>query len=262
MNSSDQAYIDILQGRLQGIDDELNELNSKKRTIFTHDSSLDKRILALNIEKQKIQDEITAYTASSRVHLGTAGEKVIAGYEKRFTDNEAKQQEAQDAINDLNSKLGTVTTRTAKRKISKQIESKQKELEKLQKKGAKIQKNQRRLLLPKYISIHRKQNKVNRAEAVVQYNQQKLDDNTILKSAIDDKALFKGVREKYYDIKGVFYQKNLDRSQRHLNRLNNRTATPRVRGARVMNLGRNMVNNFKNRVNRAFGAPVFAPMTP
>ena len=57
--------------------------------------------------------------------------------------------------------------------------------------------------------MHRKQNKVNRAEAVVQYNQAKLADNAVLKSAIDDKALFKGVREKYYDIKGVFHQKNL-----------------------------------------------------
>ena len=249
MNSSDNAYIEVLQERMQKIQERKRRLQEKKKSLLSINNIIDKEISGLDVEYNKLKEEVDAHAA--RITIGDLGEKALSIYDEKYASNEDKIKKYSEEIQRLNDTKSGMQTMHAKNVIDRKIKHINDKIAKLKSKNVNIGKTQRTLLLPKYKVIHRKENKINRAEGVVNFNQSRVDDNQMLKEAIGENAWFKSTRERYYDIKGMYYKKQLDKSKAHLDKMKDKYSDVRVHGGRIMDLPRRAVD----RIRRATPAP-------
>lgn len=256
MNSSDKVYVTILKDRMTKIQERKKRLEDKKKSLLSINSIIDREINGLDVEYEKLKKEVDTFT--SRIALDDVSENSLSMLDDRYSANEDTIKKYNEEIKKLNDTKSNMQSSHGKKVIDRRIKHINGKIEKLKNKNVKIGKAQRMILFPHYDLMHYRENKINYAEGAVNFNQSRVDDNQRLKDSIGENAWFKSARERYYDIKGMYYMKKLDKSKAHLDKMKNKYSQIRVNGGRVMNLPRRIVNNLRG-ANPVPSGPTPAP---
>jgi hypothetical protein len=129
-----------------------------------------------------------------------------------------------------------IGTRRGQMAIDSKIRRLTDKIEALKAKNVRIQKVQRSLLYPKFLYLQRKQRKIDKAEGRVLFNEERINDNEVLKSTVDKDSFLGSFKSMIYDIKGVFYKKRYERAQEILRKMNNKYAPVKAKSARTIKL--------------------------
>lgn len=244
MNSSDQAYYKILKERMDKITEQIKKLQSKKVSLLSFNNLIDIKIKGLEVEYGKLKEQID--TKADRVEISNRGEKALTRLDDKALSNEEKKQEYQNTINELNNLKAGIATKHGKAVIDRKIKRINDKIKNLNNKNVRIEKIQRSLLYPKYLYRQHRQRKIDKAEGRVLFNEARYSDNEILKQTVDPNTKLGALKTSIYDIKGMFYLKRLERSNKLLEKMNNKYSPTKAKGARVVNIKKKLRDKLRS----------------
>lgn len=247
MNNSDKVYQELLKRSLLLINAQIKTLERKNHGLRALAEQTSIEINSLKIQYQQLATELKNY--EERERFSEAEESKLDKLDMKATENLGKQQEHIARLNELEAVKKKLQTTGAIRKVNRQIEHQKELIQKLQKKSVKIDRNQRKIMLPKYKKMQKRNQLLSHQQAKVNWTAAKIKDNQELQSMLDPENSLKDLlASKIYDIKGQFYQKSLSHSQEVLETMKNQKSNIAIRGANVMTLSKKAMNKFRNQM--------------
>ncbi len=244
MNNSDKVYIDMITDTIKKIKERISNLENKNQGIRALTGRIDLELEALNLQCNKLEAQLQEL--ESRIELSEIKESILDRLDESADKNIEKQEDIEQDIRQLEELAGKLKTKSAKRKISKKIEHKQRIIKRLQKKGARIDRYQRMVLLPKTRKYQKQEQILSKQEAKVNLTTAKINDNNELKAMLDpENSFIDSIKSTIYDIKGVFYKKRLNYAKEVLDSMQNTKSTIALRGANVVTLSKKAANKFR-----------------
>ena len=207
MNSANKTQSEILynthkdiQERIKGLEQIINDL-TENMGLITNKVKIE--LESLKKQEVKISEQINQFKANNG--MTDVSDKLLqinqtAG---NLSNDQTKLQQEIDSLKEAKELL---QTSSAKKAVSRAIESKQSKLEKLKNKEVKLESRQRVILMNKQKVVNKRNEMLSKQEAKLENTNEKIADNMILRNTLDDS--FKGkMVDKLYDVKGKFYQK-------------------------------------------------------
>lgn len=233
MGNANLEYKAILEDRQKKIQRKIKELKRKEKGIFGSRNSI--TIKGLEKEAEEIKKLIENY--EDRVILSDTAESGLAGLNNMRSKRETKKSEYQDKINELKEIRAKLETAKSRRDVDKKIDRYNKKMKALQKSDVRFGKVQRTLMYPKTKYELKKINMMARAEGRVDYYENRIKDNEELKAMFKDN-LIDTLKERVYDLKGLYYRKCLARSKAILADMQDKDSIVSYVGARVTSIGK------------------------
>lgn len=243
MSNADNEYKKILEDQMKKIQERINVLKSKeeKLDLFSHNSTT---IKGLELEYENLKERVENYTA--RDSLSDFVEGKLSTLDKIYDKRNDKQEGYKEQIEELQSIKNNLETARARKKVDKKIANIEKKIKRLQKSKGFYGGIQRTIMYPKYRLDIKKANLLSHAYGRVENYEQKLRDNDAIKEMFDPNKLTDTIKERFYDLKGAYYRKRLERSEAILNEMMDKKNIVTMYGSRVTSIGKNRLNNIRN----------------
>lgn len=247
MNNSERNYREILQKTLNNINDEIILLETQSNKLLNIVTSSKKRIERLQIQKAQIQKELQSRISSEQTK--------VEGVTKEFIDNRiesiTKKQEAHSQrIEELEGLKRNVNSNIAKAIIDRRIRHERHKLSRLR--GAKnfISDVQKAMMMPKYVVEKYKLGKYSKRQGNVNYYENKVNETENKQSKLNpEKNIIDKVQARYYDIKGKYYAKRLDRANKKLEKLQQKGVQNRILGANIATISKENTDKLRQRMD-------------
>ncbi len=246
MNYKDDLYIDVLKERAKKIQEKKSEIERLKGS--KKQSKRD--IIELNgleEELKKINSYISSYTGGG--YISPLDESTIDSVdtlnEKKEKKSKKKEsyQEKVERLEELKNKLKLLSS---KRIVNKKIEKIQKKIEILNSKEVKIANKQRKKIYSNLKAQFKRNAILSKQKARVQYVEDQINDNDLMRKAIDINT-FSGVfKAAVYDIRGIKYQKNLEKEKEIYEKMKSSDVT--LVGSRVISVVKKRLEQLRNRI--------------
>ena len=245
MRSSEEQYKKILEDRISELKRKIAKLNSKQgRGIETMNSAATK-INGYKIEIQELEEELA--NTDRRRQLSERVETELARLDRKYRSNERRTSSYEDEIDRLKEMRENLTTIRARRKVDKRISQLNDKISKLKNTNVKCAKKQRRMMIPRYKKDFIKNGMISRAEGRVENYENLVRDNEALKGMLDDNKIIDNIKGIFYDIKGRYYQKKLERSQEILTEMQRKDKIITMAGARITSFGKKRIERIRQR---------------
>lgn len=244
MGNADLEYKAILEDRQKKIQRKIKELKRKEKGVFGSRNSI--IIKGLEKEAEEIKKLIENY--EDRVTFGDTFESGLESLNNMRSKREDKRIEYQNKINELKEIRAKLETTKSRRDVDKKIAHYNKKIKALQKSDVRFGKVQRTLMYPKSRYKLKKINMMARAEGRVAYYEDKIKDNEELKAMFKDN-LIDTLKERVYDLKGLYYRKRLARSRAILADMQGEDSIVKYVGARITSIGKGRLYEMHENVN-------------
>lgn len=244
MNSSDLAYKKILEERVKDIDSEIEKLRKRDDSLFALHSQIENRISGLQVEREKLNEEIKNFT--SREGLSDRTEDRLSAINDRYEARNDKQQEIQKRIDELKAIKSTVQGKHANKVLDRRIQRLEDKVNSLKSKKGHLVNIQRRIMYPKYRYMLKKQRKISLQEGKIANYQSMKNDVSALRSSLNEQSIFSPIANKIYERREAKYQRKIEKANEMINKIQNREAHAHYSGARRINLRNRVANRLRN----------------
>ena len=252
MNSSNKAYLEVLNKRITEINRAINLVEIKiKNSKFTLARD-EKKLIALQKELKKLNEEKTKYeTTNDNDYKEKLSIDILDSYYDRKEEKREKIEEEKKRLKELREEL---KTKKAKNKVLDKIKRKEEKLKKLNKKEVHIIGAQRNIIISKRILLNRKNKMYSKQEAQVDYYNNKKTDIQSLRNNLDKnqdglKGLKDSILDYKYQIKEKYYTKKEKKHTEILNIMQEKKVG--IKSANIIILKKKLVDKLrKNRDNQ------------
>lgn len=236
-------YQKLLEARISKVRSKLNALRQKEdRDITGH---VAEAVKGFEIELERLTEEVANL---SRPQVNSLGEFGLEYLDEKRSVNSEKQDYYKEQIKELKELKDSLEKARNKRKINRRIERYEKKIARLKKANVFYSNVQRTIMYPKYKLEAKKRSLLARAEGRVKAYENKQQDNENIKNNLDTifkDSPFNGIRQKYYDLKGIYYQKKIARSNDILTEMQNKNNIVTMSGARITSLSKSYLNKIR-----------------
>ena len=248
MSSSDLAYKSILEDRVKDIDLEIEKLKKRDNSFLALHTQIANRIKGLQVEREKITDEIKHYV--SRDGLSERTEGVVSRFNERYERNAKQQEEFQKRVDELKSAKSLVEGKHANKVLGRRIQKLEDKVNRLKNKNVRLVNAQRKIIFPKYRSTLKKQRDISLQEGKAKNYESIIRDTEALKSSLSEKSIFTPIMSKIYDRREAKYQRKIERATEMINKIQNRESKAHVSGARRACLKNSIANKLRNMADK------------
>lgn len=254
---ADDQYIEILRDRITELRGKISKLTNKVNNGIDPFNNAAIKIRGYELEIQELEEEINNRTPRQTLFDGI--EVALDALDDRYYDLSDKQDAVQAELDNLRNMRDNLQTVRARRKVDKRIEKLEAKIAKLKNKKVACEKRQKSIMYPKYRKDMIKRGLLARARGRVETYNNLISDNNELKNMLSGNGIFDPIKSVVYDIKGLYYQKRLERSEEVLREMQSKNAIVTMAGARVTSLGKKYADRIRQRFQQQRVQPQPAP---
>lgn len=239
----DDQYIEILRDRITELRSKISKLTNRVNNGIDPFNNSAIKIKGYELEIQELEDEIN--NGTHRQPLFDGIEVALDALDDRYYNLSDKQDEVQAELDNLRNMRNNLKTVRARRRVDKKIEKLEAKIAKLKNKKVACEKRQKSIMYPKYRKDMIKNSLLARARGRVETYNDLISDNNELKNMLSGNGIFDSIKGAIYDIKGLYYQKRLERSEEVLREMQSKNAIVTMAGARVTSLGKKYADKIR-----------------
>lgn len=216
MNNSETIYRQILQKSLDRITEEIVLLQTQNKGLLKIFSASERRIEKLRIEREQIQSEL-----NERDKTSEREDSIPNGFlDGRINAITEKQTKHSQQLSELEQSKKYVHSYLGKMRINSRIKHERKKILRLKSTKNIISDVQKAMMMPKHVINRYRLGKYAKRQGDVNYFQNKLQDSEAKKELANTTPNIIGnVMSVYYDFRGKYYAKKLEKAASKLEKL-------------------------------------------
>lgn len=246
MNNSEIVYRQMLQKSLNRITDEILLLGTQNNKLMNMITSSERRIEKLKIEREEILQELKERQQSNTQQVENAPNAFL---DNQIVSTEEKTKSHAKRISELEELKKQTSSNIARAIMNRRINHERKKIARLKSTKNIISDVQKAIMLPKHIIDKYRFGKYAKRQGNVNYYENKVEEIKKKQENIKEDNIITKVQSAYYDIKGKYYAKKLEKSKKLLNRLQQKGIKNKILGANVAAMNKKDIDKFRQRMN-------------